>query len=223
MAAFSMSHLAAAASSQPESINTLFEPRRCPRFRSVPASELVVYNPRTQLSQLQKSTARKPRPHFDNATLVVFVSGGCRRATDTRDARASYGLYFGAGSLYNTSDLLDPALPQTIACAEVEALAAALGIIRFITMRYAKFNSIKLVTDSRYLVDAMSALAPDQQKQDSVNGQLRPPAHLDRLMALRKKIEAMENDDGIICQLWHMTEDSNAEAGNLAIEALNRA
>ena len=45
---------------------------------------------------------------------------------------------------------------------------------------------------------------------------------MERVMQLCKKIESMEREDGIHCQLWHLTEDENAEAGQLALEALER-
>jgi ribonuclease HI len=205
-------------------IDTLFNPREHPLFRSVPAAELVAFNPRTKLSQLRRLSSKSRQPRLDHTTLVIFVSGACRgTAGGTRPARASYGIYFGDGSLYNASDLLSQSLPQTIACAEVEALAAAIDMVSFINLRYAKFDTVKLVTDSQYLVEAMAtAWLPESecQMENMVKLQLRSPVHLEKITQLRKKIELMEREDGIHCQMWQLTEDENSAAGQLALEAL---
>ncbi|KAF2833194.1 hypothetical protein CC86DRAFT_365152 [Ophiobolus disseminans] len=81
----------------------------------------MVYNRAKQILQLQMTIDTEPHPVPDINSLVVFIDGACR-GNGTASARASYGVYFGRNSRYNTYECPPSYLPQTSTRAEIEAL-----------------------------------------------------------------------------------------------------
>ncbi|GFP57275.1 hypothetical protein ACSS6W_010457 [Trichoderma asperelloides] len=97
--------------------------------RSIPKGQLLAYNSTKGILQIQEQEPGSEERKVDDDSIVLCISGRCRRP-GVRGARAGWGIYFGPGSPYNASGLLDPGLPQTESRAEIEALLRAMRVVK---------------------------------------------------------------------------------------------
>ncbi|KAI4946399.1 hypothetical protein J4E86_009104 [Alternaria arbusti] len=196
-------------------IRRLYVPFEDPWSSSIPRSELVSYNTDMMISQLRMVDMCGPEPVPDYSSLVVFI-----------DARASYGIYFGPDSPYNSCGLLDKSLPQTSTRAEIEAFRQALGSILAIIRKYPKLSRIKVATDSSFLVKAMSQWIKRWIENNGVGSNGRQVAHFQVLKRLHDRLVYLENNDQTgrrEYQSWHVPRTMNREADALANKALDEA
>ena len=130
-----------------EEIPRMFKHLHDPHRYRIPPQDLVVYNSEKQVFQLRyQAVGANRRITRDDLTMVVYIYGACdNRASNPR---ASYGAYFGPNSAYNTSGLLQAEAPQTSARAEIEALAAALKVIKRICNDDLILRQIKIATET---------------------------------------------------------------------------
>lgn len=161
-------------------------------------------------------------PHGDEAKLeadlVLSIGGACQNP-GTREARAAWGVYFGPESPYNTSGLLDPALPKTLATAEMEALRQALNIIK-----------AKLISDDfqprKCIIKTHSShikrVFPSLVRRWAAGGGTSVFGEL-----LRDIEECLEDlgyvdgvDRGTNVMFWCAKQEENLEADGLAVDAL---
>ncbi|KAL1626146.1 hypothetical protein SLS54_002980 [Diplodia seriata] len=207
-----------------EPIRRLFVPALDWCTAAIPMSELIVYNDEKQVSQLQMTNMRQPQPYRDENTVVIRIDGACR-GNGTPAAKASYGIYVGPNSRYNTHGLLPASLPQTSTRAEVEALHHSLDVIDNITKQDFKLSRIKVASDSDFLVKAMSQWIEGWIENGGYGSSGRRVAHFDRLEQLHKRIDEMEygDDGGIELQFWHIPRELNRAADSLANAALDSA
>lgn len=208
-----------------EEIRRLYVPSEDRCSSSIPISELVFYNDSKKISQLRMKVMSKPDPVPDETSLVVFIDGACRD-NGHPNARASYGVYFGPASPYNTCGLLYESLPQTSTRAEIEAFHRALAIVRKITDADLKLSSIKIATDSSFLVKAMSQWMEQWIEDDGVGSNGNQVAHFQILKQLHETLDYMEYSDeagGREVQFWHVPREMNREADALANKALDEA
>ncbi|KAF1841128.1 ribonuclease H-like protein [Cucurbitaria berberidis CBS 394.84] len=208
-----------------EEIRRLFVPSEDPCSRLVPLQQLVVYDTSKQISQLQMKVLAKPDPFPNPSSMVVYIDGACRN-NGTPTARASYGVYFGPNSPYNSYGLLPASRPQTSTLAEIEALSQALKIISEVTDRDFKLSEIKLATDSSFLVDSMSKWMEQWIENEGVGSRGTRVAHFEVLKQLHDKLDYMEYSDeggGREVQFWHIPREMNREADALANRALDGA
>ena len=206
-----------------EEVRRLFKHVFDPGRYRIPPADLVVYNSEKQVSQLQFQAAGANQPITrDEFTLVVYIDGACRDNGNS-NARASYGVYFGPNSAYNTNGLLQAEAPQTSTRAEIEALAAAIEVIKRLCKDDMKLQQIKIATDSAYLVDAMSLHIEGWIENDGVGSRGKPVAHFERLKMLHEMLDEMEfgDDGGIEVELWRVDRRENREADALANAALD--
>ncbi|KAJ4367328.1 hypothetical protein N0V83_006909 [Neocucurbitaria cava] len=152
--------------------------------------------------------------------IVVHIDGACRN-NGTSTARASYGVYFGPNSPYNSYGRLPQTLPQTSTRAEIEALVQALEIICGIIARDFELLQIKIVTDSSFLVNAMSRWMEGWIENDGVGSSGRPVAHFGILKQLYEKLNHIKLSREV--QFWHIPRERNREADALANRALDEA
>ncbi|KKY20717.1 hypothetical protein UCDDS831_g04493 [Diplodia seriata] len=187
-------------------------------------SELIVYNDEKQVSQLQMTSMPRPQPSRDESTVVIRIDGACR-GNGTPAAKASYGIYVGPNSRYNTHGLLPASLPQTSTRAEVEALHHSLDVIDNITKQDFKLSRIKVASDSDFLVKAMSQRIEGWIENGGYGSSGSRVAHFDRLEQLHKRLDEMEygDDGGIEVQFWHIPRELNHAADSLANAALDSA
>ncbi len=205
-----------------EPIHRIFDPDESNMvYRYVPRDQLIIYDPLKQINKLQMTTAVDPVPRPDKFTMVVHIDGACRR-NGRPDAEAAYGVWFGPGSQYNKSGRLAPNIPQTSTRAEIEALAEALDTIQAITADDFTLSHIKIVTDSEYLVKAMTEYMEAWIENGGHNSRGRQVAYWSRLKGLHETLDYMEysDDGGRECEFWLVPREENQEADRLANEAL---
>ncbi|EFQ34013.1 hypothetical protein CGRA01v4_12503 [Colletotrichum graminicola] len=198
----------------------LFEHRTSDAHSMVPRSELVVYDPQKQVFGLQMYSWSKKGLMPDPGSLVVYIDGACRDV-GTPSARGSWGVYFGPGSRHNRRGLLAPALAQTSARAEIEALARALDALREVTARDRSLTQIKIATGSEYLANAMSLWIGDWIENEGINARGHRVAHFETLRELHERLDDMTygDDGGLDVMFWPIPREENEEAHKLANEA----
>ncbi|KAK1978680.1 hypothetical protein LZ30DRAFT_751970 [Colletotrichum cereale] len=199
----------------------LFEHRASDAHRMVPRSELVVYDPEKQVSGLRMYSWSRKGLVPDPGSLVVHIAGACRD-TGTPSARGSWAVYFGPGSRHNRRGLLAPALPQTPARAEIEALARALDAIREVAGGGGPpTTTVKIATGSEYLANAMSLWIGDWIENEGTDARGRGVPHFETLRELHERLDDMTygDDGGLDVMFWPVPHEENQEAEELANEA----
>ncbi|KAI4686589.1 uncharacterized protein J4E84_005870 [Alternaria hordeiaustralica] len=208
-----------------EKMRHRFDPSEDICYSSIPRPELVFYNPDTKFSQLRMKIMSKPNPIPDDASLVVFIDGACRN-NGRPTARASYGVYFGPDSPFNTWGLLDESQPQTSTRAEIEALIQALLSICVIMHFDRTLCRIRIATDSSFLVKALSQWMEGWMERGGVGSNGSQVAHFKIMKQLYDELNSWEDKDewGVReIQLWHVPREMNREADALANKALDEA
>jgi ribonuclease HI len=203
-----------------EEIRRLYDPAEDRCLYSIPMDQLACYNPAKDILQLQVEARGRPGRVLDTNSPVVFIDGACR-GNGTPSARASYGVYFGPNSEYNTYGLLPSNLPQTSTRAEIEALVQALNIIVHVFNDDLQLSSIKIASDSSFLVNAMSVWMGKWIENSGIGSNGEKVAHFDVLRNLHDWIDWMEfgEDRHRKVQFWHVPRKMNREADGLANRA----
>ncbi|KAL2874911.1 hypothetical protein SGCOL_009889 [Colletotrichum sp. CLE4] len=198
----------------------LFEHRASDTHRMVSKSDLVFYNPQTQLLGMRMYSYATKGAVPERCSMVVYIDGACRN-NGTPSAQASWGVYFGPGSRYNACGLLSPDLPQTNSRAEIEALVQGLRIICDITARDYSLSRIKIVTDSEYLASAMSLWIGEWIENEGLNARGKRVAHFEVLRELHEQLDEMTygDDGGRDIMFWAVPREDNTEADALANQA----
>ena len=205
-------------------IERLFVLDYSPMHRRVPKSQLITYTPAIQVRQLQLLHPRTNAIELDRLTVVVSIDGACRD-NGKPTARASWAVYFGPGSRYNSSGWLSPDLPQTSSRAEIEALSKAVDAIREVSRQSMALQDIKIRCDSESLCKAMSMWMEGWVENNGMRSNGRAVAHFDKLLEVQEKIDDMTygDDGGLHFQFWHVPREENQEADGLANSALDEA
>lgn len=205
-----------------EDIERLFGLDYSPMHRHVPEAQLITYSAEKQVSQLQMLHPRTQAIEVDKLSLVVSIDGACRD-NGTPTARASWGVFFGPGSRFNSSGRLSPSCPQTSSRAEIEALSWAIDAIRGITHGDMTLQEIKIRSDSEYLCQAMSMWVGGWIEDDGLRPNGQPVAHFEKLKEIHEALDEMTYGDGggLQFQFWHVPRGENREADALANSALD--
>ncbi|KAH9865507.1 hypothetical protein J1614_009092 [Plenodomus biglobosus] len=203
-----------------EEIRRLLDPSTDRDTYSIPFDKLVIYDASKHISKMQRKVIGRPDLLVERHSLVVFIDGACR-GNGTPSARASYGVYFGPDSPYNTYGLLAQDMPQTSTRAEIEALSQALSIICDITDNDFTLSHITIATDSAYLVESMSERIERWIEQGGLGYKGKEFAHFEVLKNLHEKLDWMEysDDGGRTTKFWHIPRELNVEADALANKA----
>lgn len=205
-----------------EEIERLFVLDLSPMHRGVPKPQLLTYTAAKQVRQLQLLHPGTGALDPDRMTVVVSIDGACRD-NGRPSARASWGVYFGPGSRYNSAGLLGPELPQTNSRAEIEALSRAVDSIRELSSRDMALQDVKIRCDSEYLCQAMAMWMERWVEGGGRRADGRAVAHYDKLLEIHGKIDEMTygDDGGLHFQFWNVPRGENREADELANSALD--
>jgi ribonuclease HI len=205
-----------------EEIERVFDPTQSLLYRSLPESQLIIYNTEKQVSQLQILHPRTMKVELERLTLVVWIDGACRN-NGKPSAKASWGAYFGPHSRYNDCSRLASNMPQTSSRAEIEALSKALDIIQEITAEDMSLQQILIVSDSEYLVRSMSEWITRWIENGGRGSNGQPVAHFATLKGIHERLDEMTygDDGGLNFKFWHVPRAKNTEADALANQALD--
>ena len=155
--------------------------------------------------------------------MVVHIDGGCRN-NGNGSVNAGYGVWFGPHSQYNRSGQLNPNIRLTNNLAELEALNQALYLIQTLAERDAAIETVKIVTDSEWLVNSLTVWMPTWRRNHDMSSSGQPVIHWEKLNELYDEMYNMENRgrSRIWFELWHVTRDQNRDADRLANQAMNQ-
>jgi ribonuclease HI len=83
--------------------------------------------------------------------------------------------------------------------------------------------TIKIATDSEYLVKIMTDLIYDEVANGGKSSNGMPVKHFDLMETIHEQLDNMRysDDGGIECQLWQIDRKYNGEADDLANKALD--
>ncbi|KAH7155926.1 hypothetical protein EDB81DRAFT_645718 [Dactylonectria macrodidyma] len=205
-----------------EIFDRFFDPQFSPLHLDVPENQLVVYNTVKKRASLQIKHPKTGAIKMDKTTLVIYIDGATRDA-GTRDARASWSVYFGPQSCYNSRGLLDPKLPQTGRRAEIAALSKALDKLEHIIACDLHLQEIYFVSDSPYLVRAMVELIDGwiENRGRTEEGQKVP--HYEALKTIHERIDELTYGDegGVDFKFWLVPPQKNRNAHAFANSVFN--
>jgi ribonuclease HI len=204
-----------------EEIHRLFAIEKQWGRTRIPRDQLIVYNTDKHISQLQRMKLDGSIER-DAFTMVIHIDGACRD-NGYPSATAAYGLYFGPGSKFNASGLLDPDIAQTSTRAEIEALSQALKVIQDICKDDFKLTRITIATDSSYLVSVFTEWIEDWIEQDGKKSNRKPVKYFKELTRIHQLLDNMEygDDGGIECEFWDILREQNRDSDALARSALS--
>ncbi|PNP38047.1 hypothetical protein TGAMA5MH_10146 [Trichoderma gamsii] len=199
-----------------------FHPANESPHRRIPKDQLLVYDATRGVQQIQQQG-----PHGDEVdtdSLVLSIGGTCRNP-GTRGVRAAWGVYFRPESPYNASALLDAALPQTLARAEIEALRQALSTIeaKFISSDFQPRRCI-IKTNSSYIQRVFPSLVRRLRADGGRNVFGEKVVFYELLRDIEERFEDLGYGDGIEggtdVIFWCVAQEENREADGLAVDAL---
>ncbi|KAL7918941.1 hypothetical protein ACQKWADRAFT_302723 [Trichoderma austrokoningii] len=194
-------------------------------YRRIPKDQLLVYSATKAVLQIKREDPHdiEAKAHVDADSLVVSIASSCRNP-GIRGVRAAYGIYFGPKSPYNTSALLNAALPQTETRAEIEALQQALHIIatRIISYDF-RPRRCYIKTHSAYIQRVFPCLVRRWAADCGTNVFGEKVVFFELLVDIEKRMAAMARGDGDgerDVLIWCAERGENLEAEGLAAEAI---
>lgn len=189
----------------------------------IPQDQLLVYNSSVGALQIQKQELHSDVRRVDADSIVLSIGSACR-CPGVRDARAAWSVYFGPGSPYNASGLLDPALPQTEVRAEIEALGQAMSIaINKIVSGGFRPRRCYIKTHSSYIQRVFPSLVRRWVADCGKNIFGEKVVFFQLLMDIQSLIHQMGNggeEGGTDVLFWCAAREENREADGLAVDAL---
>ncbi|KAM0476693.1 hypothetical protein ACHAPX_006114 [Trichoderma viride] len=201
-----------------------FHPAHESLHRRIPNDQLLVYDATRGVQQIQKQDFQGDEVEVDTDSLVLSIGSTCR-SPGIRGARAAWGVYFGPGSPYNASALLEAALPQTEARAEIEALQQALSIIeaKIISGDFQPQRCI-IKTHSSYIQRVFPTLVRRLRADGGRNVFGEKVVFYELLRDIEERFEDLGYGDGIEggtdVMFWCVEQEENREADGLVVNAL---
>lgn len=155
-------------------------------------------------------------------SIAVFVDGACSFNGYGHRARAGMGVYFGEGSRYNFHEELEVGR-KTSQRAEINAAILALQEVKDLVKKgRLETQTVVLVSDSRYVVKAMTDWAYDWRDNGWRNRNGGKVKNKTDFMKLDDLIEDLEDNYGVYVKLWRVGRRYNEGADREANKALGR-
>ena len=178
---------------------------------------LTAYDAGAGITHIKRSVVREREPRVDTHSLLVRARGVYKgdERTPGSGTEAAIGVYFGPESPHNFALRVPTSLSLANRFAEVFAVRMALLRIRDRWRTNYTISSVYVVTDSKYVVEALSEDIDGWRTNGFKNAQgEKVPNHseiekLDRLM-----LELAE--DGVEASFWPVDRTENQEADGLA-------
>lgn len=153
-------------------------------------------------------------------TVVVKIDGTCNNILPL--PRGAWGVYFGPQSSINANGIMDLHLMQSTRRAIIEALWRALLIIYYQVTQDYSLVQIFIVSDSEYLVNAMTRWIEDWIANNGRTNEGHRVPYFSLIMQCHWLIETITSDHGPHrdVKFWLVTPEKNMEADFLARRAL---
>jgi len=176
--------------------------------RLLPIMELQ-YIPRPSISTLDLPEDEK------KGAAVIFTDGACKN-NGQPNARAGCGVFFGPGSPLNVSTPLQPNEQQTSQRAELQAAIHAIEKARNVFSEDPYVHRIVIVSDSKYLVLAMTSWIHSWKKNGWKDQNGKHVVNKRKFQKLDRLITGIQNDYGFLVQFCHVDREDNQGADELA-------
>ncbi|KAH8804187.1 ribonuclease H-like domain-containing protein [Flagelloscypha sp. PMI_526] len=176
--------------------------------------------PDNPLSKMYCTIFAKPNEKIiDRGKVPVFVDGACKR-NGQPNAKAGLGVFFGPGSPHNFSEPIPSTSLQTSQRAEILAAARAVKDFQAITMNDFSVNTLVLITDSSYLVRAMTDQIHDWKENRWIASNGKPVVNRADFEALDEALDYLQYEVGIDVKFWLVKKEDNVDADSLAFGCL---
>lgn len=177
--------------------------RRLFRF---PFSILSRCEPENQLISFDNGKYRKTIDGF----IVIYVDGSCLM-NGKSSAVASYGVFFGQESPFNTADTLDLSDRQTNNSAEIAAITEAIRISALLNLK-----KIEIRTDSLLVIRSLEVYLPYWAENGWKTANRKDVKNKVEFEKLIGTINASELEIRVVHVRGHMSEEGNNFADFLA-------
>jgi ribonuclease HI len=152
-------------------------------------------------------------------SILIHTDGACRD-NGYASARASYGVYFGPNSKYNSAAVLDRNVHrQTNQYAELFGVLRALRIVRNHLDDWQDVGEVVIATDSQYVFDAMTRFVFKWRKNGWINCCGREVVNSVKFKEVDDIIGVLA-DEGVKVQFFWVPREYNREADELARDIL---
>ncbi|KAL2642452.1 hypothetical protein R1flu_010039 [Riccia fluitans] len=199
------------------------DPARGSSFHSRLPSDIVIFDPDSELSYLQFSTKEEPLTlRMKKDQVVIAIRGACR-GNGTCTAKAAYGVFFGRASSHNKYGLLPEDEQHTSQNAEIYAARMVLDLAGKMFQDNPTVKGINLITGSSFLTKAMTDQIHEWLENWFVTSSRGPASRItnaDAIRHLNQTIESLESG-GLSVRFWLVRKDQNADADTLANLAFN--
>ena len=191
------------------------------RMEPAPVENLTAYDAQAGITHPKFRVMLDREPRADTTAMVVRVRGVCKNngRTPGSAAEAAIGVYFGPDSPYNLATRVPPSLPQAGGLAEILAVRMALQCVRDRWCNDHCILTVHVVTDSEYVVKALSEDIDEWRMNGFQNSQgEKVPNYLE----IEKLDDLMLElgRDGVGVSFWPVDRRENEEADRLAKGAL---
>jgi ribonuclease HI len=190
-----------------------FDPNKYDWVWNVLPTDILVENNRGTYTNIQRPDGRCARN-----TIAVYIDGACS-GNGRPWARASYGVYFGSGSNFNTSGVLDDDERHTAERAELKAAVEALSLIQQLNQKHQDMQHFVVICDSQYVVSGISECTERWKLNGWANSKGKEIANQDLWTQLDTLCFDHERDIGTVA-FWRVDRKRNEEADALARSAL---
>ncbi|KXN92153.1 Ribonuclease H1 [Leucoagaricus sp. SymC.cos] len=186
-----------------------------PRIGDSTIGDIVFRQDRRAFSNLRKRRGGEVKV---GRHIAVNVGGACY-GNGKPWARAAAGVYFGPWSRHNFSEEVEDGR-QTNQRAEIYAAIIALDKIKeFLDEEKLNTSLVVVVTDSRYVVDAMTNFIYRWQDNGWRNRKRSEVVNREDFEELDELVDELEDDYEVFVKFWWVPKEDNEDADEMARQA----
>ena len=195
-------------------------------FSPIPSiSDHILEDPATGLSHpivpAANNTADPPSPKL--TTIIVSIHGACKRNGQI-GAKASYSIYFGKGSKYNTADYLPKVMSHKSQNAQLYACQRAIEVVEDLVTREldGHIKTVIIKTNSSYLVRCFSEFVFEWEKNGYLNAHGNPVINRVAIEKIQNLLMESVREGRANYQFWLVGKEDNSAPIPLAKDVFNR-
>ncbi|KAE8449761.1 hypothetical protein EG329_007536 [Mollisiaceae sp. DMI_Dod_QoI] len=156
-----------------------------------------------------------------STTIIVGVDGACPNNGKSPD-QASWGIYFGRNSRYNTCGRVPESQKKTNNVAEIYAAISAVKLVsQSVLFGPRDVEELVIMSDSDLLVKSLSTYIWDWKKSGFRTSRNKPVLNSELIKELDELIDEVEMTLGLRVRFWHVRRKHNFGADRLANIALD--
>lgn len=155
-------------------------------------------------------------PATRSTTITVNVDGACP-SNGNSPTVATWGVYFGRNSQYNSCGLLPPDSKITNNVAEIYAALQSLKLVsQKVVLGPREIKEVIIISDSAWLVNSMTSYIDKWRQNGYINSKRQPVFNAELIQELDDLIEDVDTTLGLSVKFWHVERKHNHFADRLA-------